>query len=143
MHLLPPPLDYWYTSYLFLLSSRSRFPTRNRSFSAFSRSPVDRADTFPFLSLLLTPRRSLSVPPPCGGGGLMGRLGCHPDLLSMLRTFAWGSGVIRSSRQHFASVLCLHTNNLFLLRQLSCGNNPAAIIPRRPSIVLLAQHQHP
>ena len=52
--------------YLLLLPGRSRSPARNRGFSG-SRSPLVRANTFSFLYVLLTPRKSLTVPPlsPC------------------------------------------------------------------------------
>ena len=48
--------------YLFLLSGRSRSPTRNRSF-AFSRSALGCADTFPYQHIPSTRRVSLSASP--------------------------------------------------------------------------------
>ena len=53
-------------AYLFLLSGRSRSPTRNRSFSVL-RCSLGGANTFSFQILLLTSRKYLSVPPlsPC------------------------------------------------------------------------------
>ena len=47
--------------YLFPLSGRSGSPTRNRSVSAFSRSPLGRACTFSFQYLPSTPCMSLRV----------------------------------------------------------------------------------
>ena len=63
MH-LPPP-DYWYTC-LFLLSGRSRSPTRNCSFSVFAQS-MGPCKYLSFLSLSVTSRTSLNVLPfpPC------------------------------------------------------------------------------
>ena len=55
MHLLPLPRDYWYT-YFFLAGPGS---LHKIAVSAFSRSPLGRANTFSFLFLLLTPRKSL------------------------------------------------------------------------------------
>ena len=49
--------------YIFLLSGRSRSPTRKRSFSFFSRSPLGREDTFPFQYVPSTPRVSPSAFP--------------------------------------------------------------------------------
>ena len=63
--LLPPSLDYyWYTSFFFLADPG---PLHEIAISAFSRSPLGRANTFSLWSLLLTHRVSLSVPPrsPC------------------------------------------------------------------------------
>ena len=51
MHLLPPP-DYWCTSFFW---SGPGTP-HEIVFSAFSRGPLGRANTFSFLFLLLTPR---------------------------------------------------------------------------------------
>ena len=59
MHLLPPPLDYWYTSFFFLTGPG---PLHEIVVSTFSRSPLGRANTLSFLFLLLTP--GLNVPPP-------------------------------------------------------------------------------
>ena len=56
MHLLPPPLDYWFTSFFFLAGPG---PLHEIVVSAFSRSRLGRANTFQFLFLLLTPRKSL------------------------------------------------------------------------------------
>ena len=61
MHLLPPPLDYWYTSFFFLADPG---PLHEIAVRAFSRSPLGRADTFSILVLLLTPHKSLRDPPP-------------------------------------------------------------------------------
>ena len=53
---LPPPLDFWYTSFFFLAGP---CPLHEIAVSAFSRSPLGRANTFSFLFLLLTPPKSL------------------------------------------------------------------------------------
>ena len=51
VHLLPPPPGYWHT-YIFLLSGRSRSPTRNRTFSVFAKSTRPCKYVFiPILSL--------------------------------------------------------------------------------------------
>ena len=64
LHLLLPPLDYWYTSFFFLAGPG---PLHEIAVSAFSRSPLGRANNYSILLLLLTPAKSLSVPPlsPC------------------------------------------------------------------------------
>ena len=55
--LIPPlPPDYWHTSFIFLAGPG---PLHEIAVSAFSRSPLGRANTFSFLFLLLTPRKSL------------------------------------------------------------------------------------
>ena len=61
VHLLPPPLEYWYTSFSFLAGPG---PIHEIAVSAFSRSPLGRAHTFSFLLLPVTPHKSLSAPPP-------------------------------------------------------------------------------
>ena len=58
VHLLPPPPNYWYTSFLFLAGPG---PLYEPTVSAFSRSPYGRANTFYFPSLLLTPSISPRV----------------------------------------------------------------------------------
>ena len=60
MH-LPPPFDYWYTSFFFLAGPGLPYEI---TVSAFSRSPLGRVNTFLFLSLLLTHHISSSVLPP-------------------------------------------------------------------------------
>ena len=60
MHLLPPLPDYSHTSFFLPVGS---LPLHEIEVSAFSRSPLGRANTFSFLLLLLTPRKSLSIPP--------------------------------------------------------------------------------
>ena len=60
--LIPPlPPDYWHTSFIFLAGPG---PLHEIAVSAFSRSPLGRANVFSFLFLLLTPRKYLSVRPP-------------------------------------------------------------------------------
>ena len=49
--------------YLFLMSGRSRSPAQKRSFSVFAWPIGPCKNTFLFLSLILTPRISLSVLP--------------------------------------------------------------------------------
>ena len=56
MHLPPPPVRYWYTSFFFLAGPG---PRHEIAVSAFWRSPLGRANTFSFLFLILTPRKSL------------------------------------------------------------------------------------
>ena len=58
LRLVPPPSDYWYTPFFFLASPG---PLHENAVSAFSRSPLDRANTFSFLSVILAPRTSLNV----------------------------------------------------------------------------------
>ena len=60
VHLLPPPSGYyWYTSFFFLAGPRPLH--KNAVVAVFSQNPSDRADTFSFVSPLLSPRVSLSV----------------------------------------------------------------------------------
>ena len=59
MHPRPPPLDYLFISF-FLVGPG---PLHEIAFSAFSRSPLGRANTFSFQYLPSTPRISLSVSP--------------------------------------------------------------------------------
>ena len=54
--LFPPPSpDYWHASFFFLAGPG---PLHEIAVSAFSRSPLGRANTFSFLFLLLPPRKS-------------------------------------------------------------------------------------
>ena len=64
VHLLSPPLNYWHTSFFFLAGPG---PLHESAVSALSRGPFGRSNTFSFLSVLLGPRKPLSVPPlsPC------------------------------------------------------------------------------
>ena len=59
--LFPPPPDYWHTSFFFLAGPG---PLHEIAVTAFSRSPLGRANTFSFLFLLLTPRKSLECSSP-------------------------------------------------------------------------------
>ena len=54
----PPPPDYWFTSFFFQVGPG---PRHEIAASAFSRNPLDRANTFSFPFLLLASRASLSV----------------------------------------------------------------------------------
>ena len=56
VRLLPPPLECRYTSFLFLAGPG---PLHEIAVSGFSRSLLGRANTFSFLFLLLTSRKSL------------------------------------------------------------------------------------
>ena len=61
VHLLPPPLDYCYTSFFFRAGPG---PPHKITASGFSRSPLGRANTFSFLYISsLTPRMYRNVPP--------------------------------------------------------------------------------
>ena len=53
LQLLPPPPDYWYISFVFLVVPG---PLHEIAASAFSRSPLGRADTFTFQYIPSTPR---------------------------------------------------------------------------------------
>ena len=65
MYRIPPPPTYWLT----LLAGPG--PLHENEVAAFSRSPLGRANTFSFPSLLVTPRISLNVPP------------CSPSFLAL------------------------------------------------------------
>ena len=56
VHLCPPPLSYWYASFLFLAGPGH---LNEIAVSAFSRSPLGDANAFSFLALRLIPRISL------------------------------------------------------------------------------------
>ena len=63
-HLLPPPPDYWYLVYLFLLFDKFRSPARNRGFSVFAQSIGPSNYVFiPIFSLKTPPEYHSSVPP--------------------------------------------------------------------------------
>ena len=56
VHLLPPPPGYWYTSFFFMAGPGH---PHQIAVSAFSQSPLGRANTCSFLYLLSIPRISL------------------------------------------------------------------------------------
>ena len=60
VHPCPPPPDYWCISFFFLVGPG---PLHEIAVSAFSRSPLGRADTFLFQYLASTPRISPSAYP--------------------------------------------------------------------------------
>ena len=60
MHPRPPPPDYWYISFFFLVGPD---PLHEIAVTAFSRSPLGCADTFSFQYLPSTPRISQSIYP--------------------------------------------------------------------------------